>query len=309
LLPNISVIDDVEEELCKYIEENFHPKNVKLIVYPGGDYYIFEDLNEVFMRVPFEKGTFVEVFGGSCWCSLNVSRKKFENIVANDIDSLLMNLYKAVKENPEEVMKKLSVIPFSREIHKIAKEIIKDQKADPLIKSIMLFYLLRTSIFGKGGFAIAKKPNRWTSYSISFLKSISAIKEYAKKLRDVILENRDYRDIIKRYDSSYTLFYLDPPYISTEKSQGREGFFNYSFKKEDMIEMATVLKNIKGYWVLKLSEDNYNIIKDYLPNHEVKIVEKTQNFKKVNGEKRPKWKLVISYNYKLNEKSLLSFIA
>ena len=296
----MTLIDEVMEGVSEYVEQAFKPSNkVKLLWSPGGDYYIFDDLNKVFMMAPPEVHTFVEVFGGSCWCSLNVSRQKFKIIVANDIDSALMTFYKLVRDDPEGLMKRLSILPFSREIHRIAREIVEDPKADAVTKAVMLFYLSRTSMFGTGGFAVSKGERQLAK---DLATVIAMIKEFAKKFRDVVLENKDFREVIKLYDSPRTLFYLDPPYVSATEDQGRESYFRYPFTQGDLWSMAATLKTVKGYWVLKVAEDNYLIIKEVLPQHEVLPIEKFKSFQKVVGGGRPKWRLVIAHNIKSSSK-------
>lgn len=117
------VADRVASEVAGYVLNNFREERIKLLNYPGGDYRIFDQLNRLFMAA--KASTFVEVFGGSCWCALNVSRSKFKVVVCNDIDEDLINLYKLVKERPSELIKRLAILPFSRELHVIASKILR----------------------------------------------------------------------------------------------------------------------------------------------------------------------------------------
>jgi len=292
-----NVIDEVEEDLVKYLEERSKSaRKAKFINYPGGDFYAFEDLNKIFSLAPARN--FVEVFGGSCYSSMNVSHDKFKVIVCNDIDSDLINLYRLVKDNPAEVQKRLSILPFSKEVYMIAKDILNDPKADPLTRAVMLFYLIRVSILGivGNGFTVSKSRER----AKNFTNAISLIKEYAKQMRDIAFENRSYEEILKLYDSDKTLFYLDPPYVSTKKLQergGRKGLYRNDFTIEDLMKMAQMLKSIKGYFVLKLSKDNYELIKDILPSHSYVESNKKLNLYNAKGRARPEWTMVIAYNF------------
>ncbi len=36
--------------------------------------------------------------------------------------------------------------------------------------------------------------------------------DFKDRLNDVIIENKDWKNIVKKYDSKDTFFYLDPPY-------------------------------------------------------------------------------------------------
>ncbi len=291
-----SIIEAVMREIAEYVENKYRNDRVKFARYPGGDYFIFSDLNKVFTRAPGVK-VFVEVFGGSCWSSLNVPRWKFKVIVCNDIDADLINLYRMVKNSPDELVKKLSILPFSRELREIALEILGDKNADPVTKSVMLFYVARTTFFGYynkgGGFAISKTKSLAHAYS----SAVASIAEYAKKFRDVVLECRDYREVIKLYDSDSTLFYLDPPYVSTSQTRNRENYYRYGFTLSNLKLMARVLGGIKGKWVLKIIRDNYELVKNDLPKHSKVELEKTKSMVKVEDEERPKYTLILAFNY------------
>jgi len=292
------MIDEVMSENSEYIEENFKSDSEgKLIRYPGGDYFIFDDLNKYFMMSNAE--TFVEVFGGSCHSSMNVSREKFRVIICNDIDSLLINIFNMVKNSPELFLKRLSVFPVSRELNMIAEAVIDDPNIDVVTKSVMLFYLFRTSMSGipRSGFSVNKKINIAKKYVIT----LASIKEYSKKIKDIIFESKDYKDIIKLYDSEKTLFYLDPPYVSLSDRQSREKLYRFSFTVSDLKTLAAVLRNIKGDFVLKISEDNYKLIEKDLPEHEhvtMKKIRQIDNTAQKEEGKRETWNVTIAYRIK-----------
>ena len=297
-------IDDIMTETAEYIENNFKPdRELKLIPYLAGDSYIFDYLNKYFMMSKAK--TFVEVFGGSCWSSMNVSRHKFKVIVCNDIDNLLINIFNMIKNNPELFLKRLSIIPVSREINEIGRIIIDDPKIDIVTKTVMMYYVIRTSMFG--GFYKSFAVSKSRSITNAMLGTLASVKEYSKKIRDVVFESKDYKEIIKVYDSNETLFYFDPPYVSTDETQGREAYFRYSFSLADLKSFAKNLRSVKADFVLKISEDNYKLIEKDLPDHDYEAIETVKVFENVLQKDTPKrstWKLIIAHNIK--KKSLSS---
>lgn len=84
--------------------------------------------------------------------------------------------------------------------------------------------------------------------------------EYFKKIQ---VSNLDYKEVIKIHDSSTSFFYLDPPYVGYEQY-----YFNGDFNKESHNQLQTILKDVKGKWLLsyyrfdKLEEwySNYKIV-------------------------------------------------
>jgi len=292
------ITGNIAEQVADYVVKNYGGTRVKLIEYPGGDYFIFSDLNRIFMSAKAD--VFVEVFGGSCWCSLNVSRSKFRVIVCNDIDEDLITLYKLVKENPSEVIRRAAILPFSRELNSIAVEVLRDKSADPITRAVMLFYVIRTSFSGEFGKHI--KTSKARNEAKTYANAVAAVVDYAVKFRDVVLECKDFREVLKLYDSDRTLFYLDPPYV------GRE-YYRFRFTVSDLREMVNVLRSIKGFWVLKIARDNYELIKSILPNHEVEEVRTPTYIAKAEGEERPEFTYLVAHNIKKRSLGLSGFSA
>ena len=77
------------------------------------------------------------------------------------------------------------------------------------------------------------------------LKRVEGISEYMK---NTTVLNQDYKAVIKKYDGKGTFFYLDPPYESTAGEV-------YDKDSIDYDELARVLKNIKGKFLLSINDD------------------------------------------------------
>lgn len=63
------------------------------------------------------------------------------------------------------------------------------------------------------------------------------------KLEGVRLERKDFKDVIKEYDSKDTLFYVDPPYVKANEKECIYGKKNCSTSPQ---EVADTLRKIKG---------------------------------------------------------------
>ena len=68
------------------------------------------------------------------------------------------------------------------------------------------------------------------------------------------IENLNYKDLIKKYDSPTTFFYLDPPYLHGGTK------YKFSFILKDFQELHDILMNIKGYWLMNESETDFSKI-------------------------------------------------
>ena len=260
---------------------------------PGGDYFIADILRpriEGLCTRP--KCTFVEVFGGSGYMAQTVSREVFGNIIYNDIDNLLVTLYKYIKEHPERLATLLTLMPYSRAYYKIVRDILKvNSDFASLVAAALVFYGANTSFMGglaKKGFAYNIHPDR--NEARAFRSRAWAIVKYAEAWRDVIIENLDFREVIKKYDSERTVFYLEPPYPDRSKN-----YYGHLFTVDDLREMAKMLTEIRGKFLLKLDAKTYGLINDILPKNRytVEQIERKLFQQKVRGGQKGTWILTL----------------
>ena len=84
------------------------------------------------------------------------------------------------------------------------------------------------------------------------------LQEYKKLLSYATITNKDYKFILKKYDSPTTFFFLDPPYEDTK----RDFYYNVSIDYE---EFRDLLKNLKGFFLLTINDSPYirMVFKDF----------------------------------------------
>jgi len=265
----------------------------KILIYAGGDFPLKEILlPRIESLCPKSKCVFVEVFGGSGYMSQIVSRKKFKVIVYNDINSMLVAIYKHVKENPELLTQLVSFLPYSRAFHKIILGLLHSNiEFASIIAATAAFYAINTTFNGNivnknAGFSYGTTYNKAEVYG----RKAYTILKYADVWRDILIENLDFREAIKKYDSEKTVFYLDPPYVGRS-----EEYYGTPFTVDDLREMATMLTKIRGRFLLKLDYKTYEPIKDILPSdrYNVEIMERARYMQKVRGGQRGKWLLTL----------------
>ena len=233
------------------IEVPLHDPKLGLGQYMGGDgrilHFIAKMLNP--------HNVYVEVFGGLAPLLLNKPPSPLE--VYNDVDGDLVNLFLVVKDKPRAFLEKASMLLHSREMYyTFLHRLRSGEWQDDVDRAVMFFYILRYSFSGKlgRGFSTSKVPS--SNPAKKYWSTLSKIKLVHKRLREVTVEKLDFRELIKKYDSPQTLFYLDPPHRFYGIEKGRD-YYRSTFTEEDYEDLLIMLEKVKGKWLLKQNEELY----------------------------------------------------
>lgn len=209
---------------------------ISLIPYVGGKYF---QCDWIISHFPCHK-CYVEPFGGGASVILNKPISEIE--VYNDLDSQLVDFLMTLRNNPDELFEKAYMLPYSRkvfkEIQKEWKETGKTGSMGPVDRASKFFFL-KSNVFSggdeSGGLKVSKEVNCATAY-YSRCKNVYLV---ADRLKNVTIENLDYKEIIKRYDGKETFYYVDPPYYGVN-------YYNHEFNENDHQELADLLHTVKG---------------------------------------------------------------
>ena len=163
--------------------------------------------------------------------------------VFNDRDSNLINLYRCIKYHCGELQRELEWLTISREQFFDSKSQLDSQGLTDIQRAARFFHIIKVS-FGsdRRTFGTNKKN---LANAIEYLPLIQ------KRLQGVVIENKDFENLIRVYDRPGALFYLDPPYHGTEK------YYEGSFTEADHERLKAVLSSIKGRFILSYNDDTY----------------------------------------------------
>lgn len=187
----------------------------------------------------------MEVFGGGGSILLNKERSVKE--ILNDRNGNLINLYRVVREHPNELKDRLFYVLHSRIDFQIAeRRLAKIAPVDPIQRAADFYQVIRQSYAGNGKQFCAVGRSMWAGFPI-----IDAV---CGRLQYVVLENDDFETILDRYDSPNTFFYLDPPYFNTENY-----YSGKIFLPSDHRRLADLLFRVEGLWLL-----SYNLCPEVL---------------------------------------------
>lgn len=214
----------------------FHTKLKAPFAWVGGKSLLAK---EIIALMPEHK-SYIEVFAGALSVFYQKSPSKVE--VINDINDDLINLHLCIQNKPQSLSNVLNSMLVSRKLFYMLKN--KEIKPrNDIERAAFYFYLINTS-FGSSmkQFAMSKQkaPKRLRrDFSL-----------HVERLKHVSIENRSFEHIIREYDYSEALFYLDPPYVGTESHYQNTGGFG--LKEHELL--ASCLKNIKGKFMLSYND-------------------------------------------------------
>lgn len=235
---------------------------------------------EIIQRFPKEKiERYIEVFGGAGWVLFGKDRHA-DMEVYNDADGDLVNLFRCIKYHCGELKRELSFMLNSRELfHDFAAQYNVSGMTD-IQRAARFFMLIKTS-YGSDhrSYGCVKKD---VNVMADYLTDIQ------KRLSKVVIENKDFADLLKVYDRPKALLYLDPPYYGTEK------YYQSKFSNEDHLRLCECLRNSKGKFIL--SYNNCDFLKELYKDCNIKEISRQHNLKAKYQEKCKYNELIIT-NY------------
>ncbi len=195
---------------------------------------------------------FCDVFGGSASVLLNVGPYPVETY--NDIDSELVNFFQTLRNQQARLIRAISLTPFSREELAIA---CQPARGLSKLERARRFYVRARQT--RTGLAQKSSEGRWAHCVLTsrsgmagavsrWLGSVEGLSEIAQRLQRVQIENAPAVEVIRRYDTPDTLFYLDPPYVHA--SRGDTSAYGFEMTDEEHCELAECLNGIRGKAVI-----------------------------------------------------------
>ncbi|MCL2771982.1 MAG: DNA adenine methylase [Oscillospiraceae bacterium] len=236
------------------------------ISYPGGKFHLADKIISLFP----EHTLYVEVFGGAGHILFKKPVSACE--IYNDIDRNLVCFFSSVKDKSKcgIIYDMLAATPYSRDtfnkclylltcdditklnlIENSDNEVVPPNafgiSTSSTIERAYCFAVVNRQSFGSMGetWGVDLKSSKTAS---SFHNSKELLNAACDRLKNIQLENSDFRYIIKRYDRPDTLFYLDPPYAWDNRSCRK--IYKNEMNETDHIQLVDILIGIKGKVIL-----------------------------------------------------------
>lgn len=217
--------------------------------YPGSKWSLAEWIISHFPD-NYEKMVYVEPFIGSGAVFFKKNPGAVETI--NDLDSDIVNLFYVLREYPEELIRGLSLTPYSREEYDKSFAPCEDPVEKARRYMVKTTQAIGAKLGGsKCGWRNHKQSKvggtacKWGNITTNVWAAAERLKGDTTHL--VQIEHTDALDLIERYNNSETLMYLDPPYMQSSRKNTR-------------------------YYLHEMSEDEHNRMLDIILESKAKII-------------------------------------
>ncbi len=192
---------------------------------------------------------YCEPFGGSAAVLINREPSPVETY--NDIDSEVVNFFRVLRTQKDALIEQIGLTPFSREEFEHAIREPREQLTE--LERARRFYILARQV--RTGLAQKASAGRWAHCVLTsraemagavsrWLGAVEDLSLIAQRLLRVQIEHAPALEVIRRYDSSDTLYYCDPPYV--HDSRGDSNAYAHEMTDAQHRELAEVLHGIKG---------------------------------------------------------------
>ncbi len=244
------------EELKKYELSPF-------VKWAGGKRQL---LNELMTRVPLEFNNYLEPFLGGGTLLLNLQPKSAS---VNDINSQLINVYRAIKSNASELIiavGTLDLIDTNKEVYYERREAFnqKINKKELDVEAAALFIWLNKHCFNglyrvnKSGLFNVPYNNKVSGKSI-IPSNLEAMSQYFQE-NNIEFYNTDFMDITAKAQVG-DFVYFDSPYIPESTTANFTDYTKDGFSYEDHLRLANNFKELDKQGVkLMLSNNNVPLV-------------------------------------------------
>ncbi|HOW70268.1 MAG TPA: DNA adenine methylase [Phycisphaerae bacterium] len=186
---------------------------------------------------------FTEAFAGSAAITLAKDPAPQGDII-NDADVNIINLFRIVRDQPNELAMRIARTLYSRREFEEAYEYIRQGAApddDPIEWARRFLVVNRQGFYGT-------PPLTWSMSRQSKTRSVSweampeVVMAVSSRLKTVTIECGNYADCLQLHDGPQYCHFIDPPYLDVETKYydvNRQGGFNHR-------ELRDVIEQVKG---------------------------------------------------------------
>ena len=163
-----------------------------------------------------EHKVYVEPFCGMASVLLRKPRAPLNEVI-NDVNGDVVNLFRVLRDDGDELLRLLELTPWSRDEHELARGLSAADLSD-MERARRYMVLLQMSHSSAFGDFRARSTRSAKSHAMAFVNLPPKIAYAVERLRGVVIENQDAHKVIAQHDSAETLYYVDPPYLGETRT-------------------------------------------------------------------------------------------
>lgn len=249
---------------------------IPVLKYPGSKWNIAD---WIISNMPPHEAYLEPFFGGG---AVFFSKEPAGYETINDINSDVTNLFKVIRERPDELGWLVENTPYSREEFLEAY----DSRPEDELKRARVFLVKCWQGFGarlssRPGWACEIKPGAKQNSIVGRWKRVpEAIELVSKRLKDTQIENMEAAALIKRYHQEDVLIYADPPYVWESRTGGK--YYAHEMTTNQHIQLLEVLNQHPGPVLISGYESE--LYQGYLKEWEAKKLQATTEKGQVRTE-------------------------
>lgn len=198
---------------------------------------------------------YVEPYCGAASIFWHLRPREVE--VLNDLHGELVALFRVLQDAEQfrELTHRLAWTPYSREEFRRALA-MRDEPDLSLVDRAWAFFVRQNQGFS----GIAKTEGYWSRAFVScrgmalnsnsWRSRLASLRVWHERLSRVQIDSIDALECVRYWDSSDTVFYLDPPYVHATRAGGKGAEYDHEQPDEHHEELVRLLLEIEGQAVL-----------------------------------------------------------
>lgn len=257
--------------------------------YPGGKGFLTHYLADTIKNIEPKICTYLEPFAGGAGAAINLLQSGVvENIVLNDLDPRIYSAWKAIIEENEKFIDKLSDIKITIENWWEFRTLVEKPPTGYSFElGFATFFLNRTSragiITGSGPIGGYKQTSSWKIDARFYRETmIRRVAWLGKKAHAITIKNQDaigfLADYTQHKDVNSYFFFVDPPYVEA----GSRLYFN-GMSDQNHRELSEMLQS-GGVpnWIV--TYDNHPLIRDLYKDRASSLLEVGYSLRRTRKE-------------------------
>jgi len=259
---------------------SFLPSPRPILKWAGGKQQL---LSVLLAKTPKKYNRYIEPFfgGGALFFGLQPDRA----IIAESNPELI-NFYHVISENIDTLIQRLYQYKIDKETYYNIRA-LDFNKLPPVEAAARTIYLNRLCFNGlyrvnrKGRFNVP-----YGKYKNPRVCDPDRLKSASEALKNAIIIQGDYKDVLRDHAQTGDYIYLDPPYLPISEYSDFKRYTKEQFYEEDHVELAEEVRRLheRGCYVL-LTNSNHQLVYELYSGFEIEVLQTRRNIN-VKGKKR-----------------------